>query len=215
MNAPTHLFFDFDGTLLDTQADVCADMRATLLALGLEPDRFFAEFRIGPPLHQVLRDIYPELAAGAAERFIEEFRVRYDSSDYPTTRPYPGIESLLTEAAAEGKKLYIATNKRYAPTERLLRKFGWTSLFTDVFAVDKFPGSPMAKVEMLRRGGVPTASAVMIGDAATDVFAGKAAGFHTVAVTWGYDSAEQLAAAAPDHLVSTAEELARLLGVGE
>ena len=209
-----NLFFDLDGTLCDTQADVLADMGGTLAALGLDEARFFETFRIGPPLHQALREIYPEIQPATSERFIQEFRDRYDASDYPQTVPYPGIVSLLQRAKADEKRLFIATNKRYRPTVRIMEKFGLTGLFADIFAVDKIPGSVMSKVEMLRTPGVEPNRSVMIGDSASDILAGQEAGFSTVAVTWGYESAEKLQAAGPDFLAANAEELALYLGVG-
>ena len=215
MREAVHLFFDLDGTLLDTQADVCAEMAATLGALKLDPDRFFATFRLGPPLFQALREVYPEIDPQRADRFIAEFRERYDTSDYPETHPYPGIDALLRRAAHRGKKLFIATNKRYRPTVRLLEKFGWTELFTEVFAVDRFAEGPMSKVEMLRHGSVTPQTAVMIGDSASDIFAGKEAGFSTVAVSWGYEPVEKLAEALPDLLVPNVAELASALGLEE
>jgi phosphoglycolate phosphatase-like HAD superfamily hydrolase len=51
----------------------------------------------------------------------------------------------------------------------------------------------------------------MIGDAVTDVAAGRAAGLRTCAVTWGVHSIAQLRAAEPDAVADSVEALHALL----
>ena len=53
----------------------------------------------------------------------------------------------------------------------------------------------------------PAGRAVMIGDTAADIGAGKAAGTVTVGVTYGYGSREEVAGAGPDLLIDSAAEL--------
>ena len=59
----------------------------------------------------------------------------------------------------------------------------------------------------------PDEPAVMIGDSAMDIAAGKAAGLDTIAVRWGSPDIEEVDALAPDYVVSTAVELSEVLGV--
>lgn len=209
------LFFDLDGTLLDTVDDVTADMIATLEELGLDVERYRARFRIGPTLRQALFDVYPEMTDALVEEFVCRFRKRYDTSDYPATHPYPGIDELLHHASDAGHKLFIVTFKRWPPTVRLIEKFGWTELFTEIFAVDRFaPEIPvMLKPEMIARAGVDLTGAMLIGDAPTDVDAARESGLTAVAVTWGYSSEEELrfALTPGDKIVHRVEELSDLL----
>ncbi len=212
---PAPLFFDLDGTLLDTVGDVTADMMATLRELGLDAEQYLRRFRIGPPLRQALFEVYPEMTNDLLEEFIRRFRKRYDTSGYPATRPYPGIDELLRLAAGAGHPLFIVTFKRWLPTARLLKKFGWTDLFAEVFAVDRFaPEIPvMLKPEMIARSGADTGGAVLIGDAPTDLDAAHEAGLSAVAVTWGYSPEEELLArlGPGDSIVRRVEELKALL----
>jgi pyrophosphatase PpaX len=59
----------------------------------------------------------------------------------------------------------------------------------------------------------PAEPAVMIGDSAMDIAAGKAAGLDTIAVRWGSPDVEEVDALSPDYVVSTAAELRAALGV--
>ena len=54
-------------------------------------------------------------------------------------------------------------------------------------------------------------AAVMIGDRRHDVDAARHHGLPVVAVAWGFGTREELAAAAPDALAATPEDLVRLL----
>jgi len=63
----------------------------------------------------------------------------------------------------------------------------------------------------LRR--TPGEAAVMIGDSAMDIAAGKAAGLATIAVRWGSPDVEEVDALSPDYVVSTSAELCEALGV--
>ncbi len=57
-------------------------------------------------------------------------------------------------------------------------------------------------------GGVPPDEAAYVGDSPFDIRAAKAAGLHSIAVTWGgIHSHESLAAEEPDAVVHTTEEL--------
>ena len=47
----------------------------------------------------------------------------------------------------------------------------------------------------------------MIGDTEFDIAMGKAAGFATIGVSWGYHSMDRIKAAAPDYIIDSYEEL--------
>ncbi|MBR2584865.1 MAG: HAD family hydrolase [Thermoguttaceae bacterium] len=212
---PAPLFFDLDGTLLDTVDDVTADMMATLRELGLDAERYRRRFRFGPPLREALFEVYPEMNNDLLEEFVRRFRERYNTSDYPLTRPYPGIDELLHRAAGAGCPLFIVTFKRQIPTARLIKKFGWTDLFAEIFTVDRFaPDIPvMLKPEMIARSGVDTRGARLIGDAPTDLDAAHEAHLAAAAVTWGYSTEEELLArlGPGDKIVRRIEELTAIL----
>ena len=209
------IFFDLDGTLLDTAADIVGCMNKALEELNLSTDGFMEKFRIGPPLAQAVKEALPDIQDDQIEQFIVRFRHLYDTTDYPNTVPYEGVEEMLAELKRQKRRLFIATNKRMVPTIRLVQKFCWEPLFDEVLTFDMFPGRKLSKVEMLTeaisRNGLTVEGSAMIGDAATDVQAGNDSGLTSVAVTWGYDSPASLAAANPDWTMERVEELFHLL----
>ena len=55
----------------------------------------------------------------------------------------------------------------------------------------------------------------MVGDAISDIRAGHAAGVGTIAVTWGYQPQERLAAERPTHLAERAADVVRFTWGGD
>jgi len=73
--------------------------------------------------------------------------------------------------------------------------------------VRKMLGEKAAVLKTLEAMASTASRAVMIGDTAADIGAGRAAGAVTVGVTYGYGSREEVAGAGPDLLIETATEL--------
>lgn len=192
-----HWFFDLDGTLARTGEDIIAAWKRSIADLGRECPRFDEAFTIGPTLEKVVYDLFDDASPELVAQMVERFRPNYDESGFPNTVPYPGVPERLAALKADGAKLYIVTNKRHAPTQGIVRKFGWDALFDGVWSFDSFPGVKYRKPDLiahlLRELAIDPSDAVMVGDTKGDVDAGRANGLRTVGVTWGYGSREELA----------------------
>jgi len=210
---PSLLFFDLDGTLLDTSADIRACLSQALVSNGFElSNPSLDSLKIGPPLIVMLQTLYPDALETKLQKVIQSFRMLYDSSDYPLTVAYPGIEDLLPPLLSLSK-LYVATNKVYLPTERLIRKFGWESLFVDLLSPDRFGTTLQTKTnlieQILNNQNVQRENCALIGDHPSDIAVARSTNISSIAVSWGYSSVEQLEEAKPDLLVSSADSLRR------
>ena len=135
----TDFFFDLDGTTLDTYGDLRSCMKAALQKYTPDVDRFDTDFVIGPPLQMSVKMFLPSADEKTIDSICREFKVQYDTSDYPDTKMYPGIESLFDRLFKGGKRIYIATNKRRVPTMRLLDKFGMRDKIVEVVTPDSRP----------------------------------------------------------------------------
>ena len=194
-----HWFFDLDGTLARTGEDIIAAWKRSIADLGRTCPRFDEVFTIGPTLEKVVYDLFDDASPELVAQMVARFRPNYDESGFPNTVPYPGVPERLSELKAAGAKLYIVTNKRHVPTQGIVRKFGWNVLFDGVWSFDSMPGvkykKPQLLAHLLQELKIDPADAVMVGDTKGDIDAGKANGMHTVGVTWGYGTREELAGA--------------------
>ncbi len=191
-----HWFFDFDGTLCDTEADIKAAWRAAIRGLGRECPQFDSIYRTGPTLDQVTYMLFDDATPELVARIRELFGPAYDASGFPQTHPYPWVLGWLAQLRAQGCSLYVATNKRWRPLEALRTRLGWEDVFDGWYAFDMYEGRRLKKAELLayvmETRGIDPADAVMVGDTAGDVIAGKAAGMYTIGCTWGYGSRDEL-----------------------
>ena len=203
-----HWFFDFDGTLCDTEADIKNAWRATIRELGLDLAPFEELYSTGPSIDDMVRLMWPESADDGLIADVRAAFVRhYDASGFPLTEPYPGIVERLNALKSGGARIYIVTNKRYSATCALVERLGWQGFFDDVYSSDKYKDGPIGKLkkpallaQAMKEQGAAADDAVIVGDTRLDVEAGRANGIATLGVTWGYGSREELERAGADEI---------------
>ena len=204
-----HWFFDFDGTLCDTEADIKSAWRAALHNIGRDCPQFDRVYRTGPTLDQVVYMLFDDATPALVDAVKAQFRTCYDASGFPSTHPYPWVSTWLADLKRQGCRIYVATNKRWNPTHILMEKLCWDTLFDGYYTVDMFvdpsakaapsaalPKRSLTKAELLtevmRERGIDPVDAVMVGDTKGDVTSGTAAGMYTIGCTWGYGTREEL-----------------------
>lgn len=97
-----------------------------------------------------------------------------------------GLPGLLTSLGSRGVGLAVATNDWEEIAVDQLEILGWVDLFDVVLGSDSGHGAkpdPGMVLEAARRLGADPAEAIMVGDTAHDLHAGRAAGMETVLVT--------------------------------
>lgn len=201
-----NIFFDFDGTLCDTEADIRDSWHAAFAELKIAAPHFDEVYRVGPPTEIAAHLIFPDADEEFIRRLCKVYRGYYYSSGYPKTRAYPGADAMLAKLKAEGKKLFIATNKNAAPLGELVAKLGWNGVFVELLNRDTMPPGVNKKSYLLflalEKYALDPRRSAMVGDAATDVAAGKEAGVVTVAADYGYGNIDELNASGADRKLS-------------
>lgn len=201
---PVYLF-DVDGTLLDSQLDICGAIQTVLLARG-RTDVTHEKLRTYIGRHLI--DEFLELGFTRAEldQMIVEYRAIYPARKHANTFVYAGIPEILTRL---GGRKSTATTKSSPTTKSVLDQFGLLHHFDHVQGTDGFPAKPEPDVllKSLEVFGARAADCLFIGDSPTDIEAGHRAGIRTCAVTWGYGDREELARAEPDFWAHAPHEL--------
>ena len=193
------VFFDLDGTLADTDADIRGAWKAALADLGLSCPGFNATFVAGPPIDEMTRRLFPDrFTTALADAIRDGFARHYDRDGFPRTREYPGVMDEVRRLKAEGRVVAIVTNKRFAGATAMARHFGWDQVFDGVFAGD-MEAPKVRKPELLRRVlaryGAAPGDCALVGDTASDFEAAAANGVRSIAVAWGYGRPDELAQA--------------------
>ncbi|MDB5445454.1 MAG: gph [Phenylobacterium sp.] len=215
--------FDLDGTLVDTAPDLIGTLNVLLKEQGL-PALPLLDARpfIGRGAKWMIERGFQ--AAGApldeptAARLFDRFIGYYLDHIADESRPFPGVEAALDALKAQGAKLAVCTNKRTDLSKALLDALDLTRRFDAIVGADATPAikpDPRHLTTAIAAAGGSMQKAILVGDAATDAGAARAAGAPLILVSFGYTEvpAQELA---PDLLIHHFDELAegcaRLLG---
>ena len=206
----SHILFDFDGTLCESELDIRLAWKKTFEAIGRPlPQNMDVIFKNGPQLMPMIELLIPGVDEETKQRVAEVYRDAYFNSPFDHTVPYPWIDELLRRLKKRGAKLFVVTNKSEYPTFRLLRKCGWEELFALVVCPDTDPPRRMTKTEIvkyaLEHGGGSRENSLVVGDSATDIAAGHANGLKAAGVLWGNGTREEFLAAGAEYLISAAD----------
>jgi len=122
------------------------------------------------------------------------------------TRLFPGIEPLLLSLKQEGFPMGVLSNKLEELSRKVVANFtGLMNAVSFVYGGDSFAEkkpSPLPVREIMKQWGGEGQYTVIIGDSSNDIRAGKAAGIHTIGVTYGFTDAESMGVEGPDMLAA-------------
>jgi HAD superfamily hydrolase (TIGR01509 family) len=200
--------FDLDGTLVDSARDICGTIQQVLHASGRSdvPNELLRRY-IGRHLIDLFADLgyHPEVM----DQMVMDYRAIYTASGHINTSVYPGVAEMLSQL---GGLKSTATTKGTPTTKVVLEKFGLIGFFNHIQGTDGFPAKPEPHViqKSLDFFGIPPADCLMIGDAPSDMEAGRRAGVSTCAVRWGYGDQQLMAASEPTYWIDHPRELIEL-----
>ncbi len=207
------VFFDLDGTLLDTATDMGNALNALLESEGRSP--------------LPLDEIRGHVSNGAAALVRLGFNITVENEGFPRlrqkfldyyltdlashTRPFPGIEPLIAELANNNIAWGIVTNKPWTYTEPLLGHFSFASEPVATLCPDHVKERKPAPDSLFlacQLSQCDVAEAIYVGDHARDIECGIRAGMTTIAVGYGYiDSGDDHRTWGATHTVETGEQL--------
>ncbi len=208
----TWVLFDLDGTLTQSEEGIWNSFRHAARTMGLpEPDAATLRKCIGPPLVWSFQN-YMGLSEADAWRAQGIYRERYTTVGLFENRVYPGIRNVLRTLRAQGARMGIVTGKPEESTRRILDHFGILRYFERIScATDGHAEKDQLILQVVPGGGDRV---WMVGDRRFDAEGGRLAGVHTIGVTYGYGSEEELRAAGAERIARTPDEITEILCPG-
>lgn len=208
------VFFDLDGTVIDTNTLILESFRHTFrtrLQLDVPEETIYSFF--GEPLHYSMRRF-----GGDVDALLSTYRTFNLENHDAMVRPFEGTEETLKELQGMGILLGIITSKRRMLAERGLEFFRLRDYFDVVITPEdttehKPTAAPLLKAcEVL--GIEDPSETVMVGDSSFDLLCGKNAKAKTVGVNYSKISLDILEAVGPDFMVNSLREIPELIRNG-
>ena len=209
------LFFDFDGTLVDSGPGIFYSVRYALEHMGLPPmtDVQLRRF-VGPPLDYSFKT-FCGLEQADAERAVKLYREIYQTRGIKMAQLYPGILQTLQTLHDRGKTLYVATSKPEPFAREMLVDMGAAQYFSGIFGAT-FDGVRHTKEDVLRyalkmTGVTDLQACLMIGDRYYDVEGAHAVGMQTLGVSYGFGNRQELEQAGAVSIADAPQEICGLV----
>ncbi len=220
MLRPRMVLIDVDGTLVDSVPDLAYCVDEMMARLGRPPHGEAAVRNwVGNGVERLVRRaligaLDGEPAESDYERAYPIFLDLYAENTSGRSMLYPGVREGLEYLRANGYPLGCVTNKAAQFTEPLLKDLGVYDAFGIVVSGDTLPKKkpdPLPLLYAAENFGVEPRESLMIGDSVSDVKAARAAGFHIICMSYGYNHGQDIRLAEPDAVIDSMAELPRLV----
>ena len=210
------VFFDLDGTLVDTLDDLTNAMNFALNLLG-QPSISRDECRdmIGKGLAVFAYKALPENAKHLQQQLINEMKKRYLTTCFEETTIYPGVLEFVDQCRQKGLKLAVVSNKEHTLTHKIVHHYFGPERFQCVLGQKeglKIKPDPAPVHWVMNELGISNPKDILyIGDSDVDAQTALNAGVDFVGVSWGFRSVEQLKAAGAQIILHQAAEILEIL----
>ena len=214
MNKYEVVIFDLDGTILDTLPDLSTAVNYALSRRGLPPHSL-EEYKmmVGEGVRNLCRLALDSEDEQVLNESLQDFKAYYVAHILEMTRPYEGMPELMAALGERGIAVAVVSNKFQEGARKLIRHF--YPEIPEERVLGEIEGRPRkpdpAMIEAVMSSFPEGTRCCVVGDAWTDIEAGKAYGCDTIGVSWGYRYTEALYKAGADVVVDTVDELKSLL----
>ena len=196
--------FDVDGTLMDSQEFIVLAMDYAFSKAGHPaPSKADVLANIGRSLEAIVADLLPDLDAAENKRTVDLYResfidLRAQMGAEASAPLYPGARDALERLHKVDEVLLgVATGKARRGLDHAYHSHDLGHFFVTSQTADNHPSKPHPSMlhQAIKDSGVALERAVMVGDTEFDMEMGRAAGFATIGVSWGYHPISRLGAA--------------------
>lgn len=184
------VFFDLDGTLVDTAPDMVTALQKLQVAHGVTPVHYeLGRSHVSNGALGLLQLAFPQVAITPASPLLCEFIDLYAARVCEKSSLFAGLEVLLDSLDKASLPWGVVTNKPAHLTNPIMATLGLSTRSVCTISGDTLPTRKPDPAQLLHAceiAAVAPADSIYVGDAARDIEAGNRAGMATVAATYGY-----------------------------
>ncbi|WP_457561237.1 phosphoglycolate phosphatase [Caminibacter sp.] len=211
------VFFDLDGTLIDSSDDLANSINYMLKTLGkkeypVDTIKTWIGNGAGILVKRALsggmeiKNIDEKLFEKAKEIFLNHYKNNLTTS----TKLYPEVKETLLKIP---HKKAIITNKPEEFVKPILNHLD-INVFDLIIGGESLPEkkpSPLPLLYACEYFGIKPDEALMIGDSANDIIAAKKAGMKVIALNYGYNQGEDISKHSPDFLFNKFSDILKVI----
>jgi phosphoglycolate phosphatase len=189
------LVFDWDGTLMDSEARIVACMQAAARDAGLaEPSRAAARDIIGLGLAEAIARLFDGHSPQAHARVVEGYRHHWLAGELAPSPLFEGARELIADLDRAGCMLAVATGKSRRGLDRVFEETGLAPHFVASRCADEAFSKPHPQMllDILERVGADAADTLVIGDTEYDMQMAANAGADALGIAHGVHSPQRL-----------------------
>lgn len=183
------VFFDIDGTLVDSNAFHVLAWQEAFAAIGAQFDRQTIHDQIGKGTDMLVPSLLPDADDAQQEALGKAHDTIFKSRFLDRVAPFPGARDLLARAAAAGRTVVLASSASQGELDHyldLLDARGLVSATTSADDVERTKPAPDIFAAALDKVAPrPAGDVVVVGDTPYDVEAAARCGMAAVAVRSG------------------------------
>lgn len=204
------IVFDWDGTLMDSEARIVDCMKQAINDLNL-PQRSNDELKniIGLGLKEALMTLYPEGDDDIYNALVVRYREHFLYTNETPSTLFEGVSELLSALSHRGHYLAVATGKGRQGLDQAMEGTGLHEYFHVTRCADESRSKPHPQMmeEIMSYLGVEPANTLMVGDTEYDLEMAHNANASSLAVSYGVHEKDRLLACNPLHCVDNIQEL--------
>ena len=189
------IVFDWDGTLMDSQARIVACMKAAIKDIEL-PELSVVEISnvIGLGLREAVISLFPDATEAEFSSLVERYRYHFLVGDKTPSPLFSGAKELLEQLLERDYFLAVATGKGRKGLDRVLEECGMSKLFHATRCADESFSKPHPQMllDIMEQLGVEPKSTLMVGDTEYDLQMAHNSQARSVAVSYGVHAKPRL-----------------------
>ncbi|MBO5733797.1 MAG: HAD-IA family hydrolase [Clostridia bacterium] len=209
------IFFDFDGTIVDSAPGIKESVQYALRHFGIEETREeILNLFIGPPLFDAFRDNY-NMSKEDADTAVFKYRENYKGNKaMEKFIVYEGVEEMLKTLNDAGFTLCIASAKPTPFIKKMLDKADLSKYFYFINGAS-FDESKRTKsaviAETIEVNGFLQEKILMVGDRENDVTGARNNGIDVLGVLYGYGDEEELRTSGCKQVAASPQEVVKII----
>ena len=209
------IFFDFDGTIVDSAPGIKESVQYALRHFGIEETREeVLNLFIGPPLFDAFSEHF-DMSKEDADTAVEKYRENYkDNNAMENFTVYDGVEEMLKTLKDAGFTLCIASAKPTLFIKKMLDKADLSKYFYFINGAS-FDESKRTKsaviAETIEVNGFLKEKILMVGDRENDVTGAHKNGIDVLGVLYGYGDREELQTAGCKIFAASPKEVTEII----